>query len=96
LTGDDEVFCAGADLKDIDSLARTVEGKNGPLGFTRLFINKPTIAAVAGYYVAGGLELALWCDLRIADETAVFRSAYRRRDTVFTAHHRAWTGSSGA
>jgi enoyl-CoA hydratase len=78
LTGGDEVFCAGADLKDLDALAAEVEGEHGPLGFTRLAISKPTIAAVAGYCVAGGLELACWCDLRIADETAVFGCFERR------------------
>lgn len=78
LTGGDEVFCAGADLKDLDALAAEVEGAHGPLGFTRLSVSKPTIAAVAGYCVAGGLELACWCDLRIADETAVFGCFERR------------------
>ena len=60
LTGGDEVFCAGADLNDVDGLAAEIEGDFGPLGFTRLFVNKPTIAAVAGYCVAGGLEIACW------------------------------------
>jgi len=84
LTGGDEVFCAGADLNDLDALAAEVEGDdcgdcgNGPLGFTRLQVSKPTIAAIAGYCVAGGLELACWCDLRIADETAVFGCFERR------------------
>ena len=78
LTGGDKVFCAGADLNDIVELAAEVEGDLGPLGFTRLFVNKPTIAAVSGYCVAGGLEIACWCDLRIADETAVFGCFERR------------------
>lgn len=78
LTGGDTVFCAGADLKEIDSLKDEVEGRYGPLGFTRLFVRKPTLAAVSGYCVAGGLELACWCDLRIADETAVFGCFERR------------------
>ncbi len=78
LTGGEDVFCAGADLKDLDALAADVEGDQGPLGFTRLSISKPTIAAIAGYCVAGGLELACWCDLRIADETAVFGCFERR------------------
>jgi enoyl-CoA hydratase len=78
LTGGEEVFCAGADLKDLEALAAEAESPNGPLGFTRLSVSKPTIAAIAGYCVAGGLELACWCDLRIADETAVFGCFERR------------------
>jgi enoyl-CoA hydratase len=78
LTGGDRVFCAGADLKDLDALAADAAGAHGPLGFTRLSVSKPTIAAIAGYCVAGGLELACWCDLRIADETAVFGCFERR------------------
>jgi enoyl-CoA hydratase len=78
LTGGEEVFCSGADLADLDALASEVEGDNGPLGFTRLSVSKPTIAAVAGYCVAGGLEMACWCDLRIADTTAVFGCFERR------------------
>jgi enoyl-CoA hydratase len=76
LTGGDEVFCAGADLKEITTLDSNNEF--GPLGFTRMFINKPTIAAIAGYAVAGGLEVACWCDMRIADETAQFGCLERR------------------
>jgi len=78
LTGGDDVFSAGADLNALDGLAPAVEGENGPLGFTRLLVHKPTIAAVAGYCVAGGLEMACWCDLRVADETAVFGCFERR------------------
>jgi enoyl-CoA hydratase len=78
LTGGDKIFCAGADLNDVVELAADIESDSGPLGFTRLFINKPTIAAVSGYCVAGGLEIACWCDLRIADETAVFGCFERR------------------
>jgi enoyl-CoA hydratase len=78
LTGGDEVFCAGADLNDIDQFNAEIQGPFGPLGFTRLFVSKPTIAAVAGYCVAGGLELACWCDLRIADESAIFGCFERR------------------
>lgn len=78
LTGGDDVFSAGADLNDLDALAPAVQGHNGPLGFTRLLVDKPTIAAVAGYCVAGGLEMACWCDLRVADETAVFGCFERR------------------
>jgi enoyl-CoA hydratase len=78
LTGGDDVFCAGADLRDIQGLAGEIEGEYGPLGFTRLSVSKPTIAAIAGYCVAGGLEIACWCDLRIADETAIFGCFERR------------------
>jgi enoyl-CoA hydratase len=77
LTGAGEAaFCAGADLKALDTL--DVDAPGGPMGFTRLASPKPTIAAVAGWCLAGGLELALWCDLRIADETAAFGCAERR------------------
>ncbi len=76
ITGGDDVFCAGADLKELTGLDNNSEV--GPLGYTRLFINKPTLAAVAGYCVAGGLELACWCDMRIADETAIFGCFERR------------------
>jgi enoyl-CoA hydratase len=64
----DEAFCAGADLKALETLEGDAPG--GPLGFTRLSSPKPTIAAVSGWCLAGGLELALWCDLRIVTEDA--------------------------
>ena len=59
-------FCAGADLKAIDTFGPRLGSPEGPLGFTRLTPPKPTIAAISGWCLAGGLELALWCDLRIA------------------------------
>ncbi len=60
-----EAFCAGADLKAIESFAPRLADPAGPLGFTRLTASKPTIAAIGGWCLAGGLEIALWCDLRI-------------------------------
>jgi enoyl-CoA hydratase len=79
LTGTGEAaFCAGADLKAIDTLGPRLELPEGPLGFTRLASPKPTIAAVSGWCLAGGFELALWCDLRVAAPSARFGFTERR------------------
>jgi enoyl-CoA hydratase len=71
-------FCAGADLKAIDTLGPRLAASGGPLGFTRRIATKPTIAAISGWCLAGGLELALWCDLRIAAEGSVLGFPERR------------------
>jgi enoyl-CoA hydratase len=79
LTGAGEVaFCAGADLKATDTFVERLTSEEGPMGFTRLTPSKPTIAAISGYCLAGGLELALWCDLRIATEGSTLGYPERR------------------
>jgi len=81
LWGKGGTFCAGADLKAIfegKNPNRVKEAGDGPMGPSRLILNKPVIAAVSGYAVAGGLELALWCDLRVMEKSAVFGVFCRR------------------
>ena len=80
LTGAGGTFCAGADLKAVATGrgTRVTEEGDGPLGPTRMLLSKPVIAAVEGYAVAGGIEMAAWCDLRVAARDAVFGCFERR------------------
>jgi enoyl-CoA hydratase len=73
LTGDEQAFCAGANLKHLPRLR-----ESGPLGPTRLQLSKPVIAAIEGWCVAGGVELAAWCDLRVAARNSRFGCLERR------------------
>jgi enoyl-CoA hydratase len=79
LTGAGDIsFCSGADLKALDTYAGRLSLPDGPMGFTRRTPTKPTIAAIGGWCLAGGLELALWCDLRVAAEGSTLGFPERR------------------
>ncbi|MEM9107134.1 MAG: enoyl-CoA hydratase-related protein, partial [Pseudomonadota bacterium] len=87
LTGSNGAFCAGFDLKSLSeqgdgatlgNIEKGGENDLGPMGPTRLMLSKPVIAAIEGHAVAGGMELAIWCDLRVMAEDAIFGIYCRR------------------
>jgi enoyl-CoA hydratase len=80
LYGEGDTFCSGADLKELAEGRgnRVAADGDGPMGPTRMLLSKPVVAAVSGHAVAGGLELALWCDLRVMEEDAIFGVFSRR------------------
>src|SRR5574337_1156895 len=80
LAGNGPSFCAGANLKAVGTpkANRMSTNGDGPMGVTRLQLRKPVIAAIHGHAVAGGMEIALWCDLRVVDEAATFGIFCRR------------------
>src|SRR6476469_2970830 len=80
LHGDHGTFCAGADLKALATgkANRIAPDGDGPMGPSRMLLSKPVIASIAGHAVAGGLELALWCDMRVVEESAVMGVFCRR------------------